>query len=451
MINIGNLLDACGISYTERQLVKLDKLVNKFLKHLSTKTLQQFASNETTKHDSIPYSRTKNVASKIEIFKITPSQHCIQEFHIEPEPCYNNEIMVGIPKENEIETKEEFPKDPFASSETVKSSKDISDMVHEENVESNNSSLPITEKTSEFKCEFCNEDLISKKKLNWHISQVHSSSPPIKEGMLEENENEIRNEFDNDPFASLETFDNSEGISDTVHENYNSNNENKEPLNGTKLILNDQGGILVTKSGDLNSKMSNSEVLSTTTLSVTNAMCTGQKNDPLGDVLSNKERTPEELMFPETLLPEHLSETDKDTKYKKPYMTFAELIAEALNNAPEQTLVLSDIYKAINTKHPYYKLETRGWQNSIRHTLSLNKNFIKDGKDWKLSKDVPKSLLEPKQSVTGATQTKKCSYCWVEVHRRGHFKHEEACAKIRKKAEQYLINDGIIAPPHTVC
>ena len=29
-------------------------------------------------------------------------------------------------------------------------------------------------------------------------------------------------------------------------------------------------------------------------------------------------------------------------------MTYAERIAEALNNAPEQTLVLSDIYKAIN-------------------------------------------------------------------------------------------------------
>jgi hypothetical protein len=28
-----------------------------------------------------------------------------------------------------------------------------------------------------------------------------------------------------------------------------------------------------------------------------------------------------------------------------------------------------------------------------------------------------------------ATKTKKCSYCWIEVQWRGHFKHEEACAK----------------------
>ena len=66
--------------------------------------------------------------------------------------------------------------------------------------------------------------------------------------------------------------------------------------------------------------------------------------------------------------------------YIKPRMSYAQLIAEALNNAPEKALVLSDIYKAINAKYPYYELETHGWQNGIRHTLSLNKNFIKGHK-----------------------------------------------------------------------
>jgi uncharacterized protein YpbB len=31
-INIGILLDACGIPYTEKQLAKLEKLVNNFIK-----------------------------------------------------------------------------------------------------------------------------------------------------------------------------------------------------------------------------------------------------------------------------------------------------------------------------------------------------------------------------------------------------------------------------------
>ena len=45
MINIGKLLDACGISYTDKQLSKLDNLLNKLLKKLS---LHQLDSNETT-------------------------------------------------------------------------------------------------------------------------------------------------------------------------------------------------------------------------------------------------------------------------------------------------------------------------------------------------------------------------------------------------------------------
>ena len=48
----------------------------------------------------------------------------------------------------------------------------------------------------------------------------------------------------------------------------------------------------------------------------------------------------------------------EDSTYKKPFLFIPQLIAEALNNAPGKTLVLSDIYKAINGKYPYYKLET---------------------------------------------------------------------------------------------
>ena len=101
-------------------------------------------------------------------------------------------------------------------------------------------------------------------------------------------------------------------------------------------------------------------------------------------------------------------EPNEDIGYGKPNLSFAQLIAEALNNAPEQSLALSDIYKAINAKHPYYELETRGWQNSIRHNLTMNENFIREqqvpnygkrGCYWKLSKDVPISLLETKKKL----------------------------------------------------
>ena len=117
------------------------------------------------------------------------------------------------------------------------------------------------------------------------------------------------------------------------------------------------------------------------------------------------------------------SEPDEDPGNKRPYMSYAQLIAEALKTAPEQTLVLSDIYKAIRTKHPYYGLETTpSWQNSIRQTLTLNKNFIKGkpsakrGWNWKLSKDVPISFFETKGKSYFAKKRKgkhekKCEFC----------------------------------------
>ena len=177
---------------------------------------------------------------------------------MEPEHGYNNTIKEEIPKQNKIEIKEEFPKDPFAiletfnnaeairdivkedkmesntsfpieikeefpndplaSLETSNNCKNISVMLYAENVDSNNCSVPIAEKTLNFKCKLCNEAFSTKNKLSWHISQVHNSYPPIKEEILEESENEIEEEFPKDPFALLETFANSEGASDTEHD-----------------------------------------------------------------------------------------------------------------------------------------------------------------------------------------------------------------------------------------
>ena len=62
---------------------------------------------------------------------------------------------------------------------------------------------------------------------------------------------------------------------------------------------------------------------------------------------------------------------------EKPRMSYAQLIAEALVNAPDGMLTLSEIFNAISARHPYYKMEARNWQNSIRHNLTLNKSFTK--------------------------------------------------------------------------
>ncbi|OLY78963.1 Fork head transcription factor 1 [Smittium mucronatum] len=69
----------------------------------------------------------------------------------------------------------------------------------------------------------------------------------------------------------------------------------------------------------------------------------------------------------------------------KPPYSYASLISEAILSNHQHKLTLSEIYNFIQTKYEYYKHVQNGWQNSIRHNLSLNKAFIKVSR----SKDEP--------------------------------------------------------------
>ena len=83
-----------------------------------------------------------------------------------------------------------------------------------------------------------------------------------------------------------------------------------------------------------------------------------------------------DLSAPELPEPENMPTLEDDGR--KPPYSYAVLIGMAILRAPDRRLTLAQIYRWISDTFAHYKNKAEpGWQNSIRHNLSLNKAFYK--------------------------------------------------------------------------
>uniref|UniRef100_A0A3Q0SHX8 Forkhead box K1 n=1 Tax=Amphilophus citrinellus TaxID=61819 RepID=A0A3Q0SHX8_AMPCI len=94
---------------------------------------------------------------------------------------------------------------------------------------------------------------------------------------------------------------------------------------------------------------------------------------------------------------------DSPRDESKPPYSYAQLIVQAISSAQDKQLTLSGIYAYITKHYPYYRTADKGWQNSIRHNLSLNRYFLKvarsqdepgKGSFWRLDSASEAKLVE---------------------------------------------------------
>lgn len=106
---------------------------------------------------------------------------------------------------------------------------------------------------------------------------------------------------------------------------------------------------------------------------------------------------------PSVIANDNYIETTTNKEDLKPPFSYAQLIVQAIGSAFDRQLTLSGIYSYITKHYPYYRTADKGWQNSIRHNLSLNRYFIKvprnqeepgKGSFWRIDPQSAEKLIE---------------------------------------------------------
>lgn len=106
---------------------------------------------------------------------------------------------------------------------------------------------------------------------------------------------------------------------------------------------------------------------------------------------------------------EEIDYSKDSAKDLKPPYSYATLIAQAIFSSEEEKLTLNSIYNWIMERYAFYRLSQSGWQNSIRHNLSLNKAFQK----------VPRRTDEPGKGMKWQIAPEYRDEYWKKQTRKG--------------------------------
>lgn len=147
-------------------------------------------------------------------------------------------------------------------------------------------------------------------------------------------------------------------------------------------------------------------------------------NEQLGSIKKIKivksEDSQGALILPD---PEDMPEVEDDGS--KPAHSYATLIAMAILRAPNRRLTLAQIYKWISDHYSFYHAQQTGWQNSIRHNLSLNKAFVKQerpkddpgkGNYWVIVPGEEKAFLQKEKPARRLTQGSDPTFVQTTQH-----------------------------------
>ena len=143
---------------------------------------------------------------------------------------------------------------------------------------------------------------------------------------------------------------------------------------------------------------------------------------PLKERSANVKRQRTEEATDPLLLPAPEDMPPLEDDGSKPQISYANLIGMAILRAPNRRLTLAQIYKWISDTFSYYRSSDAGWQNSIRHNLSLNKAFIKQerpkddpgkGNYWAIEPGMEKQFLKDKTATRRGLNTEGQSFLQV--------------------------------------